>query len=195
MSPQTGKRQRGRFHLVSIHLRNLTAVIPGKSATKSSSLYRELPAAKRVALLTAVISQRKESRAVFIQRMVSRGGGFRAATLMTWPPAKLAAEVVRLNAQTAEDELDLLQALYVDVEPAIQEMFLKVAGVKANGASIDESLEPPFADAAGVKKAAETVVAQFGADAVHYLRTIAKYAPGAWPGVDEVAAAHAGAAA
>lgn len=170
-------------------------MIPGKSAAKSNSLYRELPSAKRVALLTAVISQRKDSRAVFIQRMVSRGGGFRAATLQTWPPAKLAAEVVRLNAQTAEDELDLLQALYVDIEPAIQVLFLRVAGVKANGASIDEALEPPFADAAAVKQAADAIVAQFGADAVHYLRTIAKYAPGAWPGVDAIVAAHAGAAA
>lgn len=161
-------------------------MIPGKSVTKSSSIYRELPAAKRVALLTAVISQRKESRAVFIQRIVSRGGGFRAATLQTWSPAKLAAEVVRMNAQTAEDEMDLLQALYVDIEPAIQEMFLKVAGVKANAASIDESLEPPFADAAGVQKASDAIVAQFGADAVHYLRTIGKYAPGAWPGIGAV---------
>jgi hypothetical protein len=139
-----------------------------------------------VALLTAIISQRKESRAAFIQRMVQRGGGFRAATLATWAPAKLAAEVVRLNAQTAEDELDLLQALYVDIEPAIQELFLKTAGVKASGASIDESLEPPFADEAGVRKAADAIVAQFGADAVHYLRTIGKYAPGAWPGIGAV---------
>ncbi len=161
-------------------------MIPGKSAAKSNSLYRELPAAKRVALLTTLISQRKDSRAVFIQRMVSRGGGFRAATLQTWPAAKLAAEVVRMNAQTAEDELDLLQALYVDIEPAIQELFLKVAGVKANGASIDETLEPPFASAESVRKAADAIIAQFGADATHYLRTIAKYAPSAWPGVDEI---------
>lgn len=168
-------------------------MIPNNDRRASAtSLYRELPSAKRVALLTAVLSQRKESRAVFIQRMVSRGGGFRAATLMSWPPAKLAAEVVRMNAQTAEDELDLLQALYVDIEPAIQEQFLKIAGVKANGASIDESLEPPFADAAAVKKAADAVVAQFGADAVHYLRTIAKYAPSAWPGVEAIVESLAG---
>ncbi len=169
-------------------------MIPGKSAAKNSSLYRELPAAKRVSLLTAVISQRKESRAVFIQRMVQRGGGFRAATLASWPASKLASEVVRMNAQTAEDELDLLQALYVDIEPAIQELFLKTAGVKANGASIDETLEPPFADEPAVKKAADAIVAQFGADAVHYLRTIAKYAPGAWTGVEAVVAAHHSAA-
>ncbi len=177
------------------HPDSARSVIPGKTATKSTSLYRELPAAKRVALLTAVLTQRKESRALFIQRMVARGGGFRAATLQTWPVAKLASEVVRMNAQTAEDELDLLQALYVDIEPAIQETFLKVAGVKANGASIDESLEPPFADAPAVKKAADAILAQYGADAVHYLRTIAKYAPGAWPGVDTIVAAQTGSAA
>lgn len=170
-------------------------MIPSKPTAKSQSLYRELPAAKRVALLTKLLSTRKDSRAVFIQRMVARGGGFRAVTLQTWPPAKLAAEVVRLNAQTADDELDLLQALYVDVEPAIQETFLKTAGVKANGAVIDETLEPPFADAASVKRAADAIVAQFGADAVHYLRTIAKYNAAAWPGVEDIVEQHTGATA
>ncbi len=164
-------------------------MIPNKQAPKAASLYRELPAAKRVALVTKLMATRKEARAVFVQRMVARGGGFRAVTLQQWPVAKLAAEIVRLNAQTADDELDLLQALYVDVEPAIQETFLKVAGVKANGASIDESLEPPFADAAAVQKAADAILAQFGDDAKHYLRTIAHYNGAAWPGVEGIVAA------
>jgi hypothetical protein len=167
-------------------------VIPGQKSVKPVSLYRELPAAKRVALVTTLMQSRKEARALFIQRMVARGGGFRAVTLQSWPVAKLAAEVVRLNAQTANDELDLLQALYVDVEPAIQETFLKVAGVKANGASIDESLEPPFADAAAVKKGAEAILAKFGDDAKHYLRTIAQYNGAAWPGVEGIVASFAG---
>ena len=170
-------------------------MIPSSPTPKTKSLYRELPAAKRVALVTALMAARKEARAVFIQRMVSRGGGFRAVTLQSWPPAKLAAEVVRLNAQTADDELDLLQALYVDVEPAIQETFLKVAGVKAEGASIDESLEPPFASAEAVQKAADAILAQFGDDAKHYLRTIAHYNGAAWPGVEQIVATLPGAAA
>ncbi len=170
-------------------------MIPGQKTAKPVSLYRELPAAKRVSLVTTLMTNRKEARAVFIQRMVQRGGGFRAVTLQQWPVSKLAAEVVRLNAQSADDELDLLQALYVDVEPAIQETFLKVAGVKANGASIDESLEPPFADAAAVKKGAEAILAQFGDDAKHYLRTIAHYNGAAWPGVEAIVAGFTEAAA
>ncbi len=170
-------------------------MIPGQKSAKPVSLYRELPATKRVSLVTTLMTNRKEARAVFIQRMVQRGGGFRAVTLQQWPVAKLAAEIVRMNAQSADDELDLLQALYVDVEPAIQETFLKMAGVKANGASIDESLEPPFADAAAVKKGAEAILAQFGEDAKHYLRTIAYYNGAAWPGVEIIVAGFTGAAA
>lgn len=151
------------------------------------SLYRALPAARRVALLTRLIAERQDVRAVLVQRMTKRGG-FRAVTLMAWPPAKLAQEVVRLNAQTADDELDFLQALYVDVEPQIQAAFLEAAGVKAEGAVIDESLQPPFAGAEAVARAAAVVRERFGEDGVHYLRTIARYNPEAWPGVDGIVA-------
>jgi hypothetical protein len=151
----------------------------------SQSLYRELPSARRVALLTKLISERKEIRAVYIARM-SKRGGFRAVTLQTWPPAKLAQEVVRMNAQTADDEIDLLQALYVDVEPQIQADFLEAAGVKADGASIDEALEPPYCDEAAVKKAASHIRMKHGEDGMHYLRTIARYNPGGWPGIVEL---------
>ena len=113
----------------------------------SGSLYRALPSAKRVELLTRLIAERKDSKALFIQRMAKRGG-FRPVTLRQWPAAKLAQEVVRMNAQTADDEVDLLQALYVDFEPAIQTDFMQAAGVKGEGAVIDEALEPPYADAA-----------------------------------------------
>lgn len=151
----------------------------------STSVYRSLPAARRVALLTRLISERKDSRALFTQRMAARGG-FRAVTLQQWPAAKLAQEVVRMNAQTAEDEVDLLQALYVDMEPAIQIAFLQAAGVKAAGAVIDEALEPPYAAAEPVARAAALVREQFGEEGMHYLRTIARYNPAGWPGIVEV---------
>ena len=152
------------------------------------SLFRALPAARRVALLTRLAAERKQARALFIQRLVNRGGGFRAVTLMQWPPAKLAAEFMRLNAQTAEDEVDFLQALYVDLEPAIQTTFLQVAGVKADAAVIDETLEAPYAEAAAVKRAAEAVREAYGEDGAHYLRVIARYNAAAWPGIDEIVA-------
>lgn len=159
-------------------------MIPGKPPLNSSSLYRELPATKRVAILTALITQHKDARAQYIQRMVARGGGFRAAALMQWPPAKLAGEVVRMNAQTADDEIDLLKALYVDIKPAIQEAFLKAAGVKADGAQIDASLQPPFADAAAVQRAGAAVLSTFADEGLHYLRTIARHNGTAWPGIE-----------
>ena len=153
----------------------------------STSVYRSLPAARRVALLTRLIAERKEFRAQYTQRMAKRGG-FRPVTLMSWPAAKLAQEVVRMNAQTAEDEIDLLQALYVDIEPAIQTAFLREAGVKAEGAVIDETLAPPYAAAEPVARAAALIRAQFGEDGVHYLRTIARYNPAGWPGISELVA-------
>ena len=84
------------------------------------SPYRSLAASRRVALLTHALTAHRESRATYVQRLVARGGGFRAATLQTWSADRLAREVIRLNAETAHDELELLQLLYVDLEPAIQ---------------------------------------------------------------------------
>lgn len=161
----------------------------GVGVKTASSLYRALAPARRVALLTRLIGDRKELRALYIQRLVKRGGGFRAVTLMQWPAEKLARELVRTNAQTSEDELDLLQALYVDVEPAVQETFLSAAGVAHEGATIDESLEPPFADAAAVARAADAVQGAHGDDGLHYLRTIARYNGAAWPGIESLVAA------
>lgn len=154
----------------------------------STTPWRALPAARRIAILTRLCTERKEARALYIQRLIKRGGGYRAATLLSWPAERLVKEVVRLNAQTAEDEIDLLQALYVDLEPAVQTTFLTEAGVKRDGASIDESLTPPFCDAAAVQRAAAKVRAEHGEDGVHYLKTIARYNPVAWPGIEDVAA-------
>lgn len=148
------------------------------------SLYRSLTAERRLALVTHLLTTRKEVRARFVARLVARGGGFRAVTVNGWPLAQLAREFVRLNAQSLEDEIELLQALYLEVEPGIQACFLDAAGVKHEGGAIDEGLEPPFADAAAVAKAAAAVREQFGEDGAHYLRTIARYNGAAWPGID-----------
>ncbi len=137
-----------------------------------------------MALVTYLITNRKDMRARFVARLVERGGGFRAATLIGWPVEKLAREVVRLNAQTVDDEMDLLQALYVDVEPRIQSSFLDAAGVAHENGVIAESLEPPYTDAASVAKAAASLRAQYGDDGLHYLRTIARYNGAAWPGIE-----------
>lgn len=157
---------------------------PSQASPKSP--WRSLSAERRAGILARVMSERKEARALYIQRLVSRGGGFRAVTLVGWPLDKLAREVVRLNAQSGDDEAELLQALYVDLEPGVQVTFLEAAGVAHEGAVIDEKLEPPFADADAVARAAAVVREKHGEDGEHYLRTIAKYNPGAWPGVTEL---------
>ncbi len=77
----------------------------------------------------------------------------------------------------------------MSVEPQIQETFLQAAGVKAEGAVIDESLEAPFADEAGVQRGAQAVLEKFGEEGKHYLRTIATYNASAWPGIEAVASA------
>jgi hypothetical protein len=147
------------------------------------SPWRSLGAERRVAILMRLFAERKEARALYIQRLVARGGGFRASTLLGWPAEKLAREVVRLNAPTADDEVELLQALYVDLEPAIQEQFLTVAGVQHEGAVIADGIEPPYCDAESVARAAAAIRATHGEAAEHYLRTIAKYNPEGWPGI------------
>lgn len=149
-----------------------------------SSLYRELPASRRVALVLHAISNHKGARALYATRLVARGGGFRAATLMTWPADRLAKEIVRLNAESAQDELELLQLLYVDVEPAMQITFLTAAGVAHENGVIPEGLEPPYANAESVARGASAVRAAHGEDGLHYLRVLVRYNLGAWPGLD-----------
>jgi hypothetical protein len=156
------------------------------TAGAAKSPWRALPAERRTAILERLFRERKEARALYVQRLVQRGGGFRAATLLGWPVEKLAREVVRMNAPTVEDEVDLLQALYVDLEPAIQSDFLDAAGVKHAKGAIEESLQPPYADAAAVARAAATVRERHGADGEHYLRTIARYNGAGWPGIEGI---------
>ncbi len=150
--------------------------------------YRSLSSARRVALLTHALTTHRDSRATYIQRLVARGGGFRAASLQSWPADRLAREVVRLNAESSQDELELLQLLYVDLEPAIQSTFLDAAGVEHENGKIAENIEPPYADAAAAIRAAAAVQEQHGEDGVRYIRTLVRYNLAAWPGLDAVLA-------
>jgi hypothetical protein len=152
------------------------------------SPYRALPPARRVELITEVMRRHKDARAGYAQRISAKGGGFRAVTLRTWPIDKLAREVVRLGAETPQDEFDLLHFLYVDLEPAVQIAFLDAAGVKHANGAIDEEAKPPFADAAQVQKAAKAIVASHNGQALHYLATLAKYHLASWPGLEEALA-------
>jgi hypothetical protein len=151
----------------------------------SPTPYRSLPAEKRVALVTHVIKASKEGRAIMVQRMMSRGG-FRPVTLQAWPADKLASEVVRMKAESSSDELDLLHLLYVELEPGIQTTFLDAAGVKHEGGKIPEDLEAPYADEAGVLRGIAAVRAKHGEDGERYLRTLARYAADAWPGINSI---------
>jgi hypothetical protein len=148
--------------------------------------YRSLPADRRVALVTHMLTASREGRALMIQRLVARGGGFRAVSLNQWPVDRLAKEIVRMNAQTAQDELDLLQLLYVDLEPQIQITFLDAAGVRHENGRIPEDLEVPYADADAVRRATDAVRAQHGEDGERYLRTLARYNREGWPGIEEL---------
>ena len=154
-----------------------------------ASPYRSLSAERRLALVTRAIKGNREIRAGFVQRILKKGGGFRVATLQSWPPDKLAREIVRMNAETAEDELTLLNLLYVEFEPAIQITFLDAAGVKHDGGALAEDLPSPYASAEAVVRGAAAVVQKHGDDGRHYLATIARYNGDAWPGLDEVLAA------
>ena len=153
-----------------------------------TSPYRSLPSARRVALVTHAMTASRETRLLFIQRLVSRGGGFRAVTLQSWPIDRLAREIVRMNAETANDELDLLQLLYLEVEPEIQATFLDAAGVRHEGGKMPEDLEPPYADADAVRRGAAAVREKHGEEGDRYLRTLLRYSREGWPGIEEVVA-------
>jgi hypothetical protein len=150
--------------------------------------YRSLSPERRVALVTHAMKASREGREAFIQRLVARGGGFRAVTLRTWPVDKLAKEIVRMKAESSNDELDLLQLLYLEVDPSIQTTFLDAAGVKHENGKMDEALEPPYTDAEGVRRGADAVREKHGADGIHYLRTIERYSLDGWPGIDAIVA-------
>ena len=152
----------------------------------TTSPYRSLPPDRRIALLTHAISSSREARALYINRLVARGGGFRAVTLQAWPVDRLVSEIARRKAESAQDELDLLQLLYVELEPSIQITFLEAAGVAHDNGRIPEQLDPPYADDAAVRRAAAAVHERHGADGMHYLRTLVRYSPAAWPGIDVV---------
>ena len=152
------------------------------------SPYRSLPAERRVALVLHAIKSDRQIRALYVQRLMAKRGGFRAVTLQTWPADRLAKEVVQFKAESSQDELDLLHLLYVELEPAIHITFLDAAGVKHENGNIAEELETPYADADGVRRAAAAVRAQHGEDGERYLRTLARYSREAWPEIEMVAA-------
>ena len=156
------------------------------------SPYRSLPSERRIELVTHVLKTTREARAVYAQRLAARGGGFRAATVMSWPIDRLAREVVRLNAESSLDELDLLQTLYVDVDPSIQITMLDAAGVPHEHGRMGESLTMPYADEATVRRAAEAVRAAHGEDGERYLRTLARYGVEGWPGIGTIVSERAG---
>lgn len=160
----------------------------------TSTPYRSLPAARRVALLTQAMKTMREMRRIYVQRLVSRGGGFRAATLQSWPADRLAREVVRLNAETPADEYDLMHFLYVEMEPDVQRTFLDAAGVRHSEGRMADDLEPPFADEAAVRRGAEAVRAAHGEDGERYLRALDAYSRAGWPGIEGIVAARDGAA-
>ena len=152
------------------------------------SPYRSLPTAQRVALVLHAIKASREGRMLYMQRLMARGGGFRPVTLQSWPADRLAKEVVRTNAETPSDELDLLQLLYVELEPAVQITFLDAAGVAHENGRMGEELQPPYADADAVRRAADLARERHGDDGVRYLRTLARYSREGWPGIETVVA-------
>jgi hypothetical protein len=148
------------------------------------SPYRSLPAERRIALVTHAIQASKEGRQLFVARLLAKGGGFRPVTLQSWNADRLAREVVRLRAETPQDEFDLLHLLYVELDPSVQTTFLEAAGVRHEGGKLPDDLELPYCDAGAVTKGAAAVRAKHGEDGERYLRTLARYNRDGWPGIE-----------
>lgn len=155
---------------------------------KPSSPYRSLPQEKRLALVLHSIQAGRDARALFVQHLAAKTG-FRPVTLQSWSADKLAHEVVRTRAETAQDELSLLHLLYVELEPAIQITFLDAAGVPHEKGVMADDLEPPYADAEAVARGAAAVRAAHGEEGERYLRTLATYSADGWPGIGSLMSA------
>jgi hypothetical protein len=153
------------------------------------SPYRALTPDERAELIVRVIKANKATRALFVMRVLEKLRGFRAVTLQKWPADQLAREVVRLKAETPQDEFDLLLALYVELEPEIQIAFLDAAGVKHEKGAIDDELDPPYGDAAGVAAGVAAVRAAHGARGERYLQTLLFYNSELWPGIETLVTA------
>ncbi len=149
------------------------------------SPYRTLPIERRVALVEHDLRNSRDSRDAYIMRLVSKGGGFRPETVRKWKIEQLAAEVVRRKLETLQDEVGMLQALYVELEPGIQTEFLNATGVDHKNGQISEDLAVPFAGQPAVVAAATALRDAHGDDGVRYLRTIALYNGEAWPGLTD----------
>ncbi len=93
-----------------------------------------------------------------------------------------------MNAEKPQDELDLLQLLYVELEPEIQTTFLDAAGVPHERGKMPDELPVPHAGAESVRRAAIMVREQHGDGGMRYLRTLARYNPEGWPGIGDVVA-------
>lgn len=153
---------------------------------KIPSPFKALPMERRQWLVLQALAKHKGAKALYAQRIAAKGGGFRASTLVSWPADKVGKEALRLGALTAQDELELLQLLYVDLEPQYQITFLDTMGVAHENGVLPEDLEVPYADAAAVKTGADAVLAAHGDAGRHYLRTLVVYNLAAWPGLDSI---------
>ncbi|HEY0930396.1 MAG TPA: hypothetical protein VGE27_10805 [Gemmatimonas sp.] len=156
---------------------------------KIPSPFKSLSAERRLSLVQEALVKHKGAKALYAQRIAAKGGGFRAATLISWPADRIAKESLRLGALTPQDELELLQLLYVDLEPQYQITFLDTMGVSHENGVIPEDLEAPYAAAEAVVRGAEAVLANHGDAGRHYLRTLVVYNLSAWPGLDTVVSA------
>jgi len=156
---------------------------------KILSPFKSLPAERRLALVQQALAKHKGTKLLYAQRIAAKGGGFRAATLVNWPAERVAKEALRLGALTPQDELELLQLLYVDLEPQYQITFLDTAGVSHEAGVIPDDLDPPYATADAVVRGAEAVLAAHGDEGRHYLRTLVVYNLAAWPGLETVVSA------
>ncbi|MCA0377410.1 MAG: hypothetical protein LCH84_17335 [Gemmatimonadetes bacterium] len=156
---------------------------------RTLSPFKTLPMERRQWLILQALARHKGAKALYAGRIAARGGGFRAATLLTWPAEKLAKEALRLGALNATDELELLQMLYVDLEPTYQIAFLDAAGVPHENGVMSEDLTAPFAPEERVRAAATALLASHRDAARHYLQTLVTYNLQGWPGLDAVVSA------
>jgi hypothetical protein len=166
----------------------LAALAAAPTATTIRKLWKALTPEERALGISAALADDENGWVKTTTRgAVAAAHKFRPQTVATWPKAKLVSEAARLPL----DDVQLLSAYVVDLHlghrRAMMAAFLDALGIPNDNGRIDsETTEVGPQDPAAVRKAADTIAAQFPADeVVTYFLTLLLQDAAVWNGLVE----------
>jgi hypothetical protein len=166
----------------------LAALAAAPTTTTIRKLWKALTPEERALGISAALADDENGWVKTTTRgAVAAALKFRPQTVATWPKAKLVSEAARLPL----DDVQLLSAYVVDLHLGhrrpMMAAFLDALGIPNDHGRIDsETTEVGPQDPAAVRKAADTIAAQFPADeVVTYFLTLLLQDAAVWNGLVE----------